>query len=94
MPEHKTNKKLNRKKSMPVINLDVKAGSFWFVQMKGYPAWPAVVCDAQMLPLSLLERRPVSAIQATGDYRADFADGGKNVKDRRYPVMFLGTNEL
>jgi hypothetical protein len=62
--------------------------------MKGYAPWPAIICNEDILPLSLLERRPVSAQRPDGTWRDDFADGGKNVRDRRYPVMFLGTNEL
>jgi PWWP domain len=93
VPEHKS-KKLSRKKSEANMHLDVEPGEFWFVQMKGYPPWPAVICDEDMLPITLLEKRPVSAKQVDGTYRADYAAGGKNQKDRRYPVMFLGTNEL
>lgn len=62
--------------------------------MKGYPPWPAVICDEEMLPITLLDKRPVSAARSDGSYRADFEEGGKNARDRRYPVMFLGTNEL
>lgn len=87
-------KKLNRKKSMPVLHLNVQPGEYWYVQMKGYPVWPAVICDEDMLPESLLSKRPVSAMRVDGTYRDDFEEGGKNARDRRYPVMFLGTNEL
>jgi hypothetical protein len=93
IPEHKS-KKLNRKKSMVELHLDVQPGEYWFVQMKGYPPWPAIICDEEMLPTTLLGKRPVSAQRPNGSYREDFQDGGKNVRDRRYPVMFLGTNEL
>lgn len=93
VPEHKA-KKLNRKKSTVELHLNVQPGDFWFVQMKGYPPWPAVICDEEMLPITLLDKRPVSAARADGTYRADFEEGGKNARDRRYPVMFLGTNEL
>jgi hypothetical protein len=86
--------KLQRKKSMPNLHLDVEAGQYWYVRMKGYAAWPAIVCDEDMLPVSLLERRPVSAMRPDGTWREDFLENGKNVRDRRYPVMFLGTNEL
>jgi hypothetical protein len=87
-------KKLSRKKSVPDMHTDVKPGEHWYARMKGYPPWPAIICDEDMLPVSLLERRPVSAMRVNGTWREDFADGGKNVRDRRYPVMFLGTNEL
>jgi hypothetical protein len=79
---------------MPNLHLDVQPGEYWFVQMKGFPPWPAVVCDEEMLPASLLSKRPVSALRVDGTYRPDFEEGAKNARDRRYPVMFLGTNEL
>lgn len=90
----KGKKQLKNKKSMVNINLDVKPGSYWWARMKGYAAWPVIICDEAMLPESLLTKRPVSAIRPDGTYREDFADNGKNVRDRRYPVMFLGTNEF
>jgi hypothetical protein len=93
IPEHK-GKKLSKKKSMPNLNLDVQPGQYWMARMKGHPPWPAIACDEQMLPDTLLSKRPVSAVRPDGTYRDDFKDGGKNVRDRRYAVMFLGTNEL
>lgn len=90
----KGKKQLKNKKSVANLNLDVKAGTYWWARMKGYAAWPVIICDEAMLPESLLTKRPVSAIRPDGTYREDFADNGKNVRDRRYPVMFLGTNEL
>jgi PWWP domain len=87
-------KKLSRKKSVPDMHTDVQPGEHWYARMKGYPPWPAVICDEAMLPVSLLERRPVSAMRPDGTWREDFDNGGKNLRDRRYPVMFLGTNEL
>jgi hypothetical protein len=47
-----------------------------------------------MLPESLLASRPVSTTRADGSLRDDFKEGGKNAKERTFPVMFLGTNEL
>ena len=91
VPEHK-NKTLKKKQS--TLHLNVEPGQYWFVRMKGYPLWPSVVCDEDMLPEPLLQSRPVSAARTDGSYRDDFLDGGKNARDRRYPVMFLGTNEL
>ena len=93
VPEHK-NKKLSRKKSTVNLNLDVEPGQHWFAVMKSYKPWPSVVCDEEMLPESLLMKRPVSAMRPDGTYREDFLEGGKNARDRRYPVMFLHTNEL
>jgi hypothetical protein len=66
----------------------------YFVAMKGYQPWPVIVADEDMLPDTLLAKRPVSAMRIDGTYREDFREGGKNAKDRRYPVMFLYTNEL
>jgi hypothetical protein len=79
---------------MPNLHLDAKPGQYWYVLMKSYPPWPAVICDEEMLPESLLSKRPVSAMRPDGTYREDYADGGKNARERRFPVMFLGTNEL
>lgn len=93
VPEHKS-KKLNKKKSMPSLNLDIKPGEFWWARMKGYPPWPAIVCDEEMLPETLLSSRPVSAARPDGSYREDFLEGNKNAKERTYPIMYLGTNEL
>lgn len=95
IPEHKT-KKLNRKKSTKdlQLHLDVEPGQYWFARMKGYPPWPCIICDEEMLPETLLKTRPVSAKRLDGSYREDFTEGGKNARDRTYPVMFLGTNEL
>lgn len=93
VPEHKK-KTPNKKKSAPELRLNVSPGEMYFVSMKGFPPWPVIISDEDMLPESLLSKRPVSAKRIDGTYREDFADGGKHVKDRRYPVMFLGTNEL
>ncbi|GAB7347428.1 hypothetical protein MBLNU459_g4349t1 [Dothideomycetes sp. NU459] len=93
IPEHK-GKKLNKKKSMANLNLDVQPGEYYWARLKGYPPWPSVVCDEEMLPEILLATRPVSAKRPDGSYREDFLEGGKNVKDRTYAVMFLSTNEF
>lgn len=87
-------KKLNKKKSMVQLQLDAKAGDYFWARLKGYPPWPAIVCDDEMLPESLLANRPVTARRPDGTYREDFMEGGKNVRDRTYPVMYLFTNEL
>lgn len=47
-----------------------------------------------MLPLSLLNTRPVTTKQADGTYKEAYADGGRRVYDRTFPIMFLETNEL
>ncbi len=87
--------KLNRKGSKArIVHLDAKPGDHYFVKLKGYPAWPVIVCDEDMLPQQLLKSRPVTAVRPDGTYREDFADGGKRVADRTFPVMYLFTNEL
>ncbi|KAF2750632.1 hypothetical protein M011DRAFT_395504 [Sporormia fimetaria CBS 119925] len=83
-----------KKKAGPKLVLDAKPGNMYMVSMTGYPAWPVVICDEDMLPESLLSKRPVSAVRIDGTYRDDFKDDGKHVKDRRYAIMFLGTNEF
>jgi hypothetical protein len=93
VPEHK-NKKLNRKQSKTDLNLTIQPGELWLAVMKGYKNWPCIICDEEMLPETLLSKRPVSAMRPDGTYRDDFLLGGKNARDRRYPIMFLGTNEL
>lgn len=93
VPEHKT-KKLNKKKSMPDLHLDCKPGELYWARLKGYPPWPAVICDEQMLPETLLASRPVSTARPDGSLRDDYKEGGKNAKERTFPIMFLSTNEL
>jgi hypothetical protein len=88
-------KKLNKKASKPrMLHLDAKPGDHFFVKLKGFPQWPVIICDEDMLPASLLKTRPVTAKRADGTYREDYADGGKKVADRTFPVMYLHTNEL
>ncbi|KAL2256827.1 hypothetical protein VTK26DRAFT_1062 [Humicola hyalothermophila] len=88
-------KKLNKKASKPrMLHLDAKPGEHYFHKLKGHPQWPVIICDEDMLPASLLKSRPVTAKRADGTYREDFADGGKKVADRTFPVMYLHTNEF
>jgi hypothetical protein len=94
IPEHKKKTPAKKKKAAPELRLNVSPGEMYMVAMRGYQPWPVIICDEEMLPESLLSKRPVSARRIDGTYRDDFKEGGKNAKDRRYPVMFLGTNEL
>jgi hypothetical protein len=94
VPEHKKKTPAKKKKAAPELRLNVSPGEMYMVAMRGYQPWPVIICDEEMLPESLLSKRPVSAKRIDGTYREDFLEGGKNAKDRRYPVMFLGTNEL
>ncbi|KAL9127301.1 MAG: hypothetical protein Q9217_003788 [Psora testacea] len=94
VPEHKS-KKLNKKKSKPLTNLNAQPGEYYFARMKGHPPWPSVVCDEEMLPQSLLTTRPVTAALPDGSFKkAEYADGGKRAYERTFPVMFLHTNEF
>ena len=88
-------KKLNRKQSKAKMShLDAKPGDYFFIKLKGYPKWPGIIAADDMLPEAILKSRPVTAARIDGTYREDYADGGKNVLDRTFPVMFLETNEL
>ncbi|SMR51380.1 unnamed protein product [Zymoseptoria tritici ST99CH_1E4] len=93
VPEHK-GKKLNKKKSMPDLNLNCKPGEHYWARLKGYSPWPAIICDESMLPEALLASRPVSTARPDGSFREDFEEGGKSVRDRTFPIMFLSTNEF
>ena len=93
IPEHKA-KKPNKRKSTVNLHLECQPGEHYWARLKGYPPWPAIICDEQMLPESLLASRPVSTAGPDGTLRADFKEGGKNAKERTFPIMFLFTNEL
>jgi len=93
VPEHK--KKLNKKASKAkMTHIEAKPGDYFYIRLKGYPLWPGIVVSEDMLPEQLLKTRPVTAADRDGNYRADFADGGKKVTQRNFPVMYLHTNEL
>jgi hypothetical protein len=89
------NSKLSRKKSQSKItNINAKPGEYYLARLRSYAPWPAIVCDEVMLPQSLLQTRPVTAMQPDGTYKGEFVDGGKRTHDRTFPVMFFETNEL
>ncbi|KAL8781588.1 MAG: hypothetical protein Q9213_005938 [Squamulea squamosa] len=90
VPEHKT-KKLNKKASSKrLTNLDAEPGQYYLARMKGHPPWPSVICDEEMLPMSLLDTRPVTTRLPDGTYKkAEYANGGKRVHDRTFPIMFF-----
>ncbi|QUC18204.1 uncharacterized protein UV8b_02445 [Ustilaginoidea virens] len=86
---------LSRKGSKArLTHTDAKPGDHFLVKLKGFPAWPAIICDEDMLPHALVTSRPVSAARPDGTYSEPFADGGKRVNDRTFPVMYLHTNEF
>lgn len=88
-------KKLNKKASKArILHIDAQPGEHFFVKLKGFPQWPVIICDDDMLPASLIKSRPVTAKRADGTYRDDYQDGAKKVADRTFPVMYLHTNEL
>lgn len=88
-------KKLNKKGSRAaILHIDAKPGDHYFIKLKGFPQWPCVICDESMLPHALIKTRPVSAARPDGEYREDYADGGKRAPDRSFPIMYLATNEL
>lgn len=90
-----TRKSLSKKASKArLTHLDAKPGDHFLVKLKGFPAWPAIICDESMLPQALVDSRPVAAARPDGTYTEAYADGGKRVNDRTFPVMYLHTNEL
>lgn len=90
-----TRKSLSKKASKArLTHLDAKPGDHFLVKLKGFPAWPAIICDETMLPQALVDSRPVAAARPDGSYTEAYADGGKRVNDRTFPVMYLHTNEL
>ncbi|KAL2065086.1 hypothetical protein VTL71DRAFT_4226 [Oculimacula yallundae] len=94
VPEHK-GKKLNKKASVAkMTHTDAQPGDYFYVRLKGFPLWPAIVCDESMLPSTLIKSRPNSAARPDGTYREDYQDGGSKAKDRQFPVMYLHTNEF
>jgi hypothetical protein len=96
VPEHRTKKTLGKKKS--TVNLasqpDPEVGDYRLARVKGFPPWPCIVCEDEMLPDSLILKRPVGAKRPDGTYKPDYADGGKKVNERSFPVLFLQTNDL
>lgn len=91
--EHKS--KQNKKKPQTrVTHLNAKPGEYYLSRLRSYPAWPSIICDEEMLPQSILETRPVTAMRPDGTYREDYADEGRRAHERTFPVMFFGTNEL
>jgi hypothetical protein len=88
-------KSLSKKASKArITHLDAKPGDHFLVKLKGFPEWPAVICDESMLPHALITSRPVTAARPDGTYAEPYADGGKRASDRNFPVMYLSTNEL
>jgi hypothetical protein len=94
VPEHK-GKKLNKKKSMPKLtNLDAAPGDYFLARLKGYPPWPSIIADEEMLPDVMINGRPVTTKKPDGSYNEAYADDGKKASERTFPIMFLHTNEL
>ena len=89
IPEHKS-KKLNKKKSRPMLHLDAAPGELYLARMKGHQPWPSVICDEEMLPQVLLSNRPITTKQPDGTYKKpEYEDGGKRAYERTFPIMFL-----
>ncbi|CAI7636205.1 unnamed protein product [Penicillium glandicola] len=87
--------KLNRKKSQSrITHLDAKPGQAYLARLRSYAPWPAIICDEGILPPSLLETRPVTAMQKDGSYKGEYGDDGRRAHERTFPVMFFETNEF
>ncbi|KAI9682873.1 MAG: hypothetical protein M1829_006307 [Trizodia sp. TS-e1964] len=94
IPEHKS-KTLKKKASKAALtNLDAQPGDLFLAHLKGFPPWPAIIADEDMLPEKFKESRPVTAKQTDGHFREAFQDGGKRVADRTFPIMYLHTNDF
>ncbi|KAM3512933.1 hypothetical protein MY11210_003416 [Beauveria gryllotalpidicola] len=103
--ETPNSKKNNRRKSVGgglsrkgskarLTHTDAKPGDHFLMKLKGFPPWPVIICDESMLPPALTSSRPVSAAKPDGTYAEAYADGGKRVHHRTFPVMYLYTNEF
>ena len=57
IPEHKK-KTPSKKKAAIEIRLNVQPGDMFFVAMRGFPPWPVIVTDEEMLPEVLLQKTP------------------------------------
>ncbi|KAJ5922701.1 hypothetical protein N7516_010404 [Penicillium verrucosum] len=87
--------KLSRKKSQSrITHLDAKPGQIYLARLRSYAPWPAIICDEGILPPSLLETRPVTAMQKDGSYKGEYGDDGRRAHERTFPVMFFDTNEF
>ncbi|KAI2724053.1 hypothetical protein CBS147318_984 [Penicillium roqueforti] len=90
-----TTQKLSRKKSQSrITHLDAKPGQTYLARLRSYAPWPAIICDEGILPSSLLETRPVTAMQKDGSYKGEYGDNGRRAHERTFPVMFFDTNEF
>jgi hypothetical protein len=86
---------LNRKGSKArLTHTDAQPGDHFLVKLKGFPPWPVIICEESMLPQPLITSRPVSAARPDGTYTEAYAEGGKRMHDRTFPIMYLFTNEL
>lgn len=84
----------NKKGKAKATHIDAKPGDHFLVKLKGFPLWPVIICDEEMLPETLLRTRPVSAARPDGTYGDAYAEGGKRTYDRNFAVMYLATYEL
>lgn len=94
IPEHRSKTLKKKQSKAKITHLDAKPGDYYFARLRSYPPWPSIICDEEMLPEVLLSTRPVTAMRNDGKYNEPYADDGKKITDRTYPVMFLHTNEL
>ena len=87
--------------SKPLTYLGAKPGEYFIARMKGYPPWPSIICDEDLLPDSLLESRPVTAQLPDASFKKpEYADGGKRAYERylsyyvSVSAQFKGTRGL
>lgn len=94
VPEHKGRRLSKKQSKAKLTNPDAKAGEYYFAKAKGSQPWPSMIADLDMMPEELTKKPLVSAMKADGTWNPNYADGGKAVNDRTFPVLYLGTNEL
>lgn len=87
VPEHRVKRTPKKPGLEPQLN--VEPGQYWLCKMSGYPDWPCIICDESILSKEMRNQRPVTARQPDGEFKPDYADGGRKERERTYPVLFL-----
>ncbi|OAP54176.1 hypothetical protein AYL99_11711 [Fonsecaea erecta] len=92
--ESKSKQANKRKSTSKITHVDAQPGDYYLARGRGFRPWPCIIADESMLPEKLINTRPPSTKQIDGTYNEAYADGGKKVDERTFPIMFLSTNEF